>query len=75
VEFDRIAANNAVTVPLGVDLEQFHPRRRCENVRRQWAQPGQTLLVHWAGFRSRSTPIAASMPLPHFVIRESMRGW
>jgi alpha-1,6-mannosyltransferase len=45
-EFDRIAADNAVTVPLGVDLEQFHPRRRCENVRRQWAQPGQTLLVH-----------------------------
>ena len=45
-EFDRIAADNAVTVPLGVDLEQFHPRRRCENVRRQWAQPEQTLLVH-----------------------------
>jgi alpha-1,6-mannosyltransferase len=45
-EFDRIAADNAVTVPLGVDLEQFHPRRRCDDVRRQWAQPGQTLLVH-----------------------------
>jgi alpha-1,6-mannosyltransferase len=45
-EFDRIAAHNAVTVPLGVDLEQFHPRRRCEHVRRRWARPEQTLLVH-----------------------------
>jgi len=45
-EFDRIDADNAVTVPLGVDLEQFHPRHRCEQVRRQWAHPGQTLLVH-----------------------------
>jgi len=45
-EFDRVDADNAVTVPLGVDLEQFHPRRRCQLVRGQWAQPGQTLLVH-----------------------------
>jgi alpha-1,6-mannosyltransferase len=45
-EFDRIAAPNVLTVPLGVDLEQFHPRHRHEDVRRQWAQPGQTLLVH-----------------------------
>jgi len=45
-EFDRIDADNAVTVPLGVDLEQFHPRHRCEQVRRQWAHPEQTLLVH-----------------------------
>jgi alpha-1,6-mannosyltransferase len=27
-EFDRIGAGNVVTVPLGVDLDQFHPRRR-----------------------------------------------
>jgi alpha-1,6-mannosyltransferase len=45
-EFDRIHAPNVVTVPLGVDLEQFHPRRRCPQVRSRWAQPGQTLLVH-----------------------------
>jgi alpha-1,6-mannosyltransferase len=45
-EFDRIAADNAMTVPLGVDLEQFHPRHRCDAVRRQWAGPEQTLLVH-----------------------------
>ncbi len=45
-EFDRIAADNVVTVPLGVDLEQFHPRRRSADVRSRWATPGQTLLVH-----------------------------
>jgi alpha-1,6-mannosyltransferase len=45
-EFDRIGAPNVVTVPLGVDLEQFHPRRWSARVRRRWATPGQTLLVH-----------------------------
>lgn len=45
-EFDRIDATNVVTVPLGVDLDQFHPRRRSDDVRRRWAADGQTLLVH-----------------------------
>lgn len=45
-EFDRIEARNAVTVPLGVDLEQFHPRHRSESTRSRWTRPGQTLLVH-----------------------------
>jgi alpha-1,6-mannosyltransferase len=45
-EFDRIHAPNVVTVPLGVDLEQFHPRHRRPEVRGRWAKPGQTLLVH-----------------------------
>ncbi|MBV8927992.1 MAG: glycosyltransferase, partial [Mycobacteriaceae bacterium] len=45
-EFDRIAADNTVTVPLGVDLETFHPRRRSASVRQQWARGEQILLVH-----------------------------
>jgi alpha-1,6-mannosyltransferase len=45
-EFDRIDADNVVTVPLGVDLELFHPRRRSGSVRDRWATPDQTLLVH-----------------------------
>lgn len=45
-EFDRIGARNVMTVPLGVDLEMFHPRRRCARTRSRWAAPGQTLLVH-----------------------------
>jgi len=45
-EFDRIGATNVATVPLGVDLEMFHPRRFCTDVRRQWATPDELLLVH-----------------------------
>ncbi len=45
-EFDRILAPNVVTVPLGVDLDQFHPRRHSELVRKQWARREQLLLVH-----------------------------
>jgi alpha-1,6-mannosyltransferase len=45
-EFDRIGATNTVTVPLGVDLETFHPCRRSALVRRRWAEPTQTLLIH-----------------------------
>lgn len=45
-EFDRIGATNLLTVPLGVDLDQFHPRRRSVAVRGLWAGPDQLLLVH-----------------------------
>lgn len=45
-EFDRIDAENVATVPLGVDLEMFHPRRHSGTVRGRWAAPEQTLLVH-----------------------------
>ncbi|MGB9308737.1 MAG: glycosyltransferase, partial [Mycobacterium sp.] len=45
-EFERIGATNTVTVPLGVDLEMFHPRRRSAVIRRRWAAPTQILLVH-----------------------------
>ncbi|WP_156687415.1 glycosyltransferase [Mycobacterium sp. Marseille-P9652] len=45
-EFDRIGATNTVTVPLGVDLQTFHPRRHSHLVRQRWAAPGQMLLVH-----------------------------
>ncbi|CAN5441770.1 glycosyltransferase [soil metagenome] len=45
-EFDRIGATNVATVPLGVDLDMFHPRRFCRDVRRQWAAPEELLLVH-----------------------------
>ncbi len=45
-EFDRINASNVATVPLGVDLDTFHPRHHSLPLRRHWAAPGQTLLVH-----------------------------
>jgi alpha-1,6-mannosyltransferase len=45
-EFDRIGATNVMTVPLGVDLEMFHPNRFCAHTRNRWAAPHQLLLVH-----------------------------
>jgi alpha-1,6-mannosyltransferase len=45
-EFDRIGATNTVTVPLGVDLRTFHPRRHSARLRQRFATPGQILLVH-----------------------------
>ncbi len=45
-EFDRIGATNVMTVPLGVDLDMFHPRRFCTRTRNRWAAPDQVLLVH-----------------------------
>lgn len=45
-EFDRIGAPNVLTVPLGVDLDMFHPRHFSAAVRGRWASPGQLLLVH-----------------------------
>src|SRR5271163_4213973 len=45
-EFDRIGATNTVTIPLGVDLDTFHPSRRSALVRQRWATPNQVLLVH-----------------------------
>ena len=45
-EFDRIHAPNVLTVPLGVDLDQFHPRRHSESMRQRWARRDQLLLVH-----------------------------
>ena len=37
---------NVCTVPLGVDLDIFHPRRYSALLRQHWAQPEQLLLVH-----------------------------
>jgi alpha-1,6-mannosyltransferase len=45
-EFDRIGVPNVLTVPLGVDLDVFHPRRFSAQERNRWAAPRQLLLVH-----------------------------
>ena len=55
-EFDRIGAHNAVTVPLGVDLDVFHPRRHSASLRCRWAHPGQTLLVHCGRLSREKSP-------------------
>jgi len=55
-EFDRIGVDNVITVPLGVDLDMFHPGRRSAAMRRRWAHPGQTLLVHCGRLSVEKSP-------------------
>jgi alpha-1,6-mannosyltransferase len=45
-EFERIGAPNLIRIPLGVDLDLFHPERYSDEVRTRHAAPGQVLLVH-----------------------------
>lgn len=45
-EFERIGARNVSEVPLGVDLDMFHPTRRFEGVRSRWHGDAERLLVH-----------------------------
>ena len=45
-EFDRIGTSNVHRVPLGVDLELFHPRRRRAGARSAWLGSADRLLVH-----------------------------
>jgi alpha-1,6-mannosyltransferase len=45
-EFDRFGAANIRRVPLGVDLELFHPDRYDPDLRDRLAGPDQVMLVH-----------------------------
>ncbi len=45
-EFDRIGARNVRRIPLGVDLERFHPRKHDPGLRAQLAPGNEILLVH-----------------------------
>ena len=45
-EFERIGATNLATVPLGVDLETFHPRRYSRPNRERWSRGHELLMVH-----------------------------
>jgi alpha-1,6-mannosyltransferase len=45
-EFRRLGVPNLVEVPLGVDLEDFHPSRADAAVRARYARPGEILIVY-----------------------------
>jgi alpha-1,6-mannosyltransferase len=45
-EFKRIDTTNLVQVPLGVDLDHFHPDRYDHRLRAEHAMPTELLLVH-----------------------------
>ncbi|GAA2620396.1 glycosyltransferase [Dactylosporangium fulvum] len=55
-EFRRIGAGNLVQVPLGVDLELFHPGRYTAALRDRYATPSQVLLVHCGRLSSEKRP-------------------
>ncbi|GIF06748.1 glycosyltransferase [Actinoplanes siamensis] len=44
-EFRRLGVPNLVEVPLGVDLDVFHPRRLDVSVRSRYARPDELLIV------------------------------
>lgn len=45
-EFKEINTTNLVRVPLGVDLENFHPNNRSEEFRKELLKGNKVLLVH-----------------------------
>lgn len=45
-EFERLGRGTVVRVPLGVDLDFFHPGRRDPALRSRYATPDQVLIVH-----------------------------
>lgn len=55
-EFDRIGVENLVRVPLGVDLDQFHPRRYDPAVRERYAPDGELLVLHCARLSAEKCP-------------------
>jgi alpha-1,6-mannosyltransferase len=44
-EFRRLGVPNLVEVPLGVDLDEFHPSRADDAVRARYARPGELLVA------------------------------
>ncbi|WP_326563009.1 glycosyltransferase [Micromonospora sp. NBC_01796] len=55
-EFRRIGAPNLSQVPLGVDLEGFHPDRHNPAVRAEYAPDGEVLLVHCSRLSPEKRP-------------------
>ncbi len=76
-EFRRLGVPNLAEVPLGVDLDVFHPRRADPSVRARYARPAETLVVYCgrlaadkrpelavdtvAALRAGRTPVALAM--------------
>jgi alpha-1,6-mannosyltransferase len=58
-EFVRIGAPNLRQVPLGVDLDLFHPDRYDAELRARYAQPDEILIVHCSRLSLEKRPARA----------------
>jgi alpha-1,6-mannosyltransferase len=56
-EFERLGVPNLRHVPLGVDLELFHPRRHSPGLRQRYAASGEVLLVHCGRLSVEKKPL------------------
>ncbi|WP_250000934.1 glycosyltransferase [Actinoplanes sp. M2I2] len=55
-EFRRLGVPNLIEVPLGVDLDEFHPGRADEAVRARYARPGELLVVFCGRLSGQKRP-------------------
>jgi alpha-1,6-mannosyltransferase len=55
-EFRRLGVPNLVEVPLGVDLDAFHPSRADAAVRARYARPGELLVVFCSRLSAAKRP-------------------
>jgi alpha-1,6-mannosyltransferase len=55
-EFRRLGVPNLAEVPLGVDLDAFHPGRADEAVRARYARPGELLMVFCSRLSAAKRP-------------------
>jgi alpha-1,6-mannosyltransferase len=55
-EFRRLGVPNLVEVPLGVDLDRFHPSRADAAVRDRYARPGEMLVVFCSRLSAAKRP-------------------
>ena len=55
-EFRRLDVPNVVEVPLGVDLDMFHPSRADEAVRARYARPGELLVAFCSRLSGQKRP-------------------
>jgi len=55
-EFRRLGVPNLVELPLGVDLDEFHPRQADPAVRARYARPGELLVVYASRLSAAKRP-------------------